>query len=227
MFQKTDTLEYWLTEHLRLNGVYWGLTALCLLGHPEALDREETIKYVQSCQTEEGTQLRTTPLTQVVLAHTPDMTHICITLFPRSKSSLSKTLSPPSTEKRSSIVSPFLLPLLIQTLCHCRIPKQAPFGVTLFMPNTTLGTFTVHSNPLPSSTLWTVSMLRRQSNTSINVAILTADSDSHRMRNPIQVKCLHVSLRCRLSDNYTLRRIKDGWIPVAGGFVNASCLWEG
>jgi geranylgeranyl transferase type-2 subunit beta len=43
-----------LTEHLRLNGVYWGLTALFLLGEPKALDRDEMIKYVLSCQTEEG-----------------------------------------------------------------------------------------------------------------------------------------------------------------------------
>jgi hypothetical protein len=52
--QKKDELEYWLTEHLRLNGVYWGLTATCLLGCPQTLNREEMIRYVQSCQTEEG-----------------------------------------------------------------------------------------------------------------------------------------------------------------------------
>jgi geranylgeranyl transferase type-2 subunit beta len=43
-----------LTEHLRLNGVYWGLTALHLLGHPEALPRQETIDFVLSCQNEDG-----------------------------------------------------------------------------------------------------------------------------------------------------------------------------
>lgn len=43
-----------MSEHLRLNGVYWGLSALCLLGHQDALDRTEIIKYVKSCQTEEG-----------------------------------------------------------------------------------------------------------------------------------------------------------------------------
>lgn len=31
-------------------GVYWGLTALHLLGHPNALSREETIAFVKSCQ---------------------------------------------------------------------------------------------------------------------------------------------------------------------------------
>lgn len=51
---KKDELDYWLTEHLRLNGVYWGLTALHLLGHPEALPRNETIDFVLSCQHENG-----------------------------------------------------------------------------------------------------------------------------------------------------------------------------
>ena len=40
--------------------MYWGLTALCLLGKPEALDCDEMIKYVLSCQTEEG-MLKTFP----------------------------------------------------------------------------------------------------------------------------------------------------------------------
>ncbi|KAF4213325.1 hypothetical protein CNMCM8980_002196 [Aspergillus fumigatiaffinis] len=51
---RRDELEYWLTEHLRLNGVYWGLTALHLLGFPESLPREETINFVLSCQRENG-----------------------------------------------------------------------------------------------------------------------------------------------------------------------------
>jgi len=51
---RKDDYEYWLTEHLRLNGVYWGLTALHILGHPEALPRDETIDFVLSCQHENG-----------------------------------------------------------------------------------------------------------------------------------------------------------------------------
>lgn len=43
-----------MTEHLRLNGVYWGLVALCLLNRPEALNREDMIKYVLSCWDEEA-----------------------------------------------------------------------------------------------------------------------------------------------------------------------------
>ncbi|KAL9111282.1 MAG: hypothetical protein Q9187_007943 [Circinaria calcarea] len=51
---RRDELEYWLTEHLRLNGLYWGLTALHLLGRPDALPREETISFVLSCQHQTG-----------------------------------------------------------------------------------------------------------------------------------------------------------------------------
>ncbi|RPB27381.1 rab geranylgeranyltransferase beta subunit [Terfezia boudieri ATCC MYA-4762] len=51
---RRDELEYWLTEHLRINGVYWGLTALDLLGHRGVLPRDKTIEYVKSCQHENG-----------------------------------------------------------------------------------------------------------------------------------------------------------------------------
>jgi geranylgeranyl transferase type-2 subunit beta len=51
---RKEELEYWLTEHLRLNGLYWGLTALHLLGRPDALPRDETIEFVLSCQDESG-----------------------------------------------------------------------------------------------------------------------------------------------------------------------------
>ncbi|KAK3996413.1 terpenoid cyclases/protein prenyltransferase alpha-alpha toroid [Cladorrhinum sp. PSN332] len=51
---RKDEYDYWLTEHLRLNGLYWGLTALHLLGHPDALPRAETIDFVLSCQHENG-----------------------------------------------------------------------------------------------------------------------------------------------------------------------------
>lgn len=48
--QRRDELEYHLTEHLRLNGVYWGLNALHLLGKADGLPREATIEFVLSCQ---------------------------------------------------------------------------------------------------------------------------------------------------------------------------------
>ncbi len=51
---KTDQVDYWLTEHLRLNGVYWGLNALHLLRQPDALPRQETIDFILSCQHDSG-----------------------------------------------------------------------------------------------------------------------------------------------------------------------------
>lgn len=52
--KRKDEYDYWLTEHLRLSGLYWGLTALHLLGHPDALPRAETIDFVLSCQHDSG-----------------------------------------------------------------------------------------------------------------------------------------------------------------------------
>ncbi|KAI1003713.1 Geranylgeranyl transferase type-2 subunit beta 1 [Podosphaera aphanis] len=51
---KKDQLEYWVTEHLRLNGLYWGLTAVHLLKRPDAISRQGAIDFVLSCQTENG-----------------------------------------------------------------------------------------------------------------------------------------------------------------------------
>ncbi|KAL1635162.1 Rab geranylgeranyltransferase [Neofusicoccum ribis] len=51
---RKDELEYWLTEHLRLNGLYWGLTALHLLGHPDALPRKDVLDFVISCLHDDG-----------------------------------------------------------------------------------------------------------------------------------------------------------------------------
>lgn len=51
---RKDELEYWLTEHLRLNGLYWGLTALHLLGRPDALPRSDILDFVFSCLHDTG-----------------------------------------------------------------------------------------------------------------------------------------------------------------------------
>jgi geranylgeranyl transferase type-2 subunit beta len=47
--KNADDLTYHLTAHLRMNAVYWGLTALHVLGHPDALDRAELLKFVDDC----------------------------------------------------------------------------------------------------------------------------------------------------------------------------------
>ncbi|GMM58936.1 Rab geranylgeranyltransferase [Maudiozyma humilis] len=46
---KTNDLEYWLSEHLRLNGVYWGLTALCILKSKDTFTKDDVIGFVMSC----------------------------------------------------------------------------------------------------------------------------------------------------------------------------------
>ncbi|KAG0342924.1 hypothetical protein BG000_011498 [Podila horticola] len=51
---KKNDLEYWLTEHLRVNGLYWGTTALHLLGHPAALDQDQIVEYLVNCQHDNG-----------------------------------------------------------------------------------------------------------------------------------------------------------------------------
>lgn len=47
--QKRQDLSYYFTEHLRMNGIYWGLTALALMGHKDALPRDELLQWVMSC----------------------------------------------------------------------------------------------------------------------------------------------------------------------------------
>jgi len=47
--EQTDNLEYWYAEHLKLSGVYWGLTSLALLNRLDALDKTEVVKFVVSC----------------------------------------------------------------------------------------------------------------------------------------------------------------------------------
>lgn len=41
--------EYWLSEHLRVNGLYWGTTALLVLNEVTILPQNEVIDFVMSC----------------------------------------------------------------------------------------------------------------------------------------------------------------------------------
>lgn len=45
---KRDGLMYHMTEHLRMNGVYWGLCALALLDADDIFSREDVIRYIRS-----------------------------------------------------------------------------------------------------------------------------------------------------------------------------------
>ena len=44
-----------------MNAVYWGVTALCIMKHKDALDAEETIEYVMSCWDDEAGTPRLLP----------------------------------------------------------------------------------------------------------------------------------------------------------------------
>lgn len=48
--QAKDTLEAHVTEHFRLSGVYWGLTALYLMGKLEIVDGAAIVEWVRSVQ---------------------------------------------------------------------------------------------------------------------------------------------------------------------------------
>jgi geranylgeranyl transferase type-2 subunit beta len=45
-----DTFEYQASEHLRVSGIYWSLSALHLVGRGDALDRAGVLAFVASCQ---------------------------------------------------------------------------------------------------------------------------------------------------------------------------------
>lgn len=51
---RTDTLEYVVTEHLRMSGVYWGLTAMDVLNRAEDMDRPAIVEWVLKCRAENG-----------------------------------------------------------------------------------------------------------------------------------------------------------------------------
>lgn len=48
-----QSYEYWLLEHLRINGLYWGLTALATMDRLDALPEDEVISFVLTCFDEE------------------------------------------------------------------------------------------------------------------------------------------------------------------------------
>ena len=44
-----------------MNAIYWGLTALCIMGYKDALDRDEMVEFVMSCWDEEAGLFPTHP----------------------------------------------------------------------------------------------------------------------------------------------------------------------
>ena len=47
--EDADAFEFVVSEHLRMSGVYWGCSALALLGALDDLDRTYIVDFVLSC----------------------------------------------------------------------------------------------------------------------------------------------------------------------------------
>jgi geranylgeranyl transferase type-2 subunit beta len=45
-----DEYEYAMSEFLRMNGVYWGVTAMDLMGRLDAMDRAGIVEFLRVCQ---------------------------------------------------------------------------------------------------------------------------------------------------------------------------------
>ncbi|XP_077986268.1 geranylgeranyl transferase type-2 subunit beta-like [Glandiceps talaboti] len=52
--KKDYEYEYAMTEFLRMSGMYWGLTAVDLMGKLDQMDKEKVIEFIQHCQHECG-----------------------------------------------------------------------------------------------------------------------------------------------------------------------------
>lgn len=45
-----DDYEFCMTEYLRMNGIYWSLTAMDLMGKLDDMNRTEIIEFIKQCQ---------------------------------------------------------------------------------------------------------------------------------------------------------------------------------
>ena len=49
-----DDYEFCMTEYLRMNGIYWSLTAMDLMGKLDEMDRDGIVLFIKQCQHENG-----------------------------------------------------------------------------------------------------------------------------------------------------------------------------
>jgi prenyltransferase beta subunit len=49
-----DSFEYHVMEHLRMSGVYWGCTAMYLLGELDGMKGDEIIEWIKKCEHQDG-----------------------------------------------------------------------------------------------------------------------------------------------------------------------------
>jgi geranylgeranyl transferase type-2 subunit beta len=43
-----------MTEYLRMSGIYWGLTAMELIGNLERMNKQEILEFIKACQDDSG-----------------------------------------------------------------------------------------------------------------------------------------------------------------------------
>lgn len=53
--EKTESYEYQVTEHLRMSGIYWGFTAMSLLGAKEIMNPQDIVDWVMSTYQHDAT----------------------------------------------------------------------------------------------------------------------------------------------------------------------------
>lgn len=46
--------EHIITDHLRMNAIYWALCCLDLLGKKEGLPKDDLLKFIKACHNEDG-----------------------------------------------------------------------------------------------------------------------------------------------------------------------------
>ncbi|KAG6390757.1 hypothetical protein SASPL_148502 [Salvia splendens] len=54
ILEKKDDFASVVMEHLRLNGAYWGLTTLDVLGKLDAVNQDEVVSWIMQCQDQSG-----------------------------------------------------------------------------------------------------------------------------------------------------------------------------
>ena len=51
---RSDSFSYWATDHLRMSGIYWGITAMALMRAETRMDCRAIVAWVLSCQNADG-----------------------------------------------------------------------------------------------------------------------------------------------------------------------------
>jgi len=52
--EKTDRFEYWASEHLRVSGLYWGMTAMAIMNATDEMDLKGALEFTLECQNTDG-----------------------------------------------------------------------------------------------------------------------------------------------------------------------------